>query len=81
MNPEKELLIPHGVQSVAVNGLCPEMAAVQGHPQHVELNARAARAVAGADVLSRHDLKPRSTQRNQLVEQFFYCHDSEINVV
>lgn len=68
MNPEKELFIPHGVESVAMNGLCPEMAAIQRHPQHIDLNARTARAIARADVLSGHDLKPRSTQRNQLAE-------------
>jgi len=68
VNPEKELLVPHGVESVAMNGLRPEVAAVQGHPQHIDFDAGAARAIAGADVLSRHNLKPRSTQKNQLVE-------------
>lgn len=68
MNSEKELLVPHGVESVAMDGLRPEVAAVQRHPQHIDFNARAARAIARADVLSGHNLKPRSTRRNQLVE-------------
>lgn len=62
MNPEKELLVPHGVESVAVDGLRAEVAAVQGHPQHVDLDAGAARAIAGANVLARHNLKPSSTE-------------------
>lgn len=81
MNAEKELFIPHGVESVAVNGLRPEMAAIQRHPQHIDFDARTARAIARADILSRHNLKPRSTQRNQLVESFFHCHDFELNIV
>lgn len=64
MNAEKELLVPHGVQGVAVDGFGAEVAAVQGHPQHVQLDAGAARAIAGANVLARHDLQP-STANNQ----------------
>lgn len=65
MHAEQELLVPHGVERVAVDGLGAEVAAVQGHPQHVDLDAGAARAIAGADVLARHDLQPRSTENNQ----------------
>lgn len=65
MNPEQELLVPHGVERVAVDGLGAEVAAVQGHPQHVDLDAGAARAVAGANILARHDLQPRRTENSQ----------------
>lgn len=61
VDAEKELLVPHGVEGVAVDGLGAEVAAVQGHPQHIDLNAGAARAVAGANILARYDLQPRRT--------------------
>lgn len=64
MNPEEELLVPHGVERVAVDGLRAEVAAVQGHPQHVDLDAGAACAVAGTNILPRHDLQPRSTENS-----------------
>lgn len=62
MNPEKKLLVPHWVEGVAMNGFGPEMAAVQGHPKHIDFDARTSCAVAGAHVLSRHDLKLRNTE-------------------
>lgn len=67
VDAEQELLVPHGVEGVAVDGLGAEVAAVQGHPQHVDLDAGAARAVAGANVLARHDLQQREEHRGLLV--------------
>lgn len=55
MNPEEELFIPHGVQSVSMDGLCAEMAAVQGYAQDVNLNAWTSGAVTRAHVLARDD--------------------------
>lgn len=55
MNPEEKLLIPHGVQSVPMDGLCAEMAAVQGHAQDVNFNAQTSGAVTRAHILARDD--------------------------
>lgn len=57
MNPEEKLLVPHGVESVSMDGLRAEMAAVQRHAQDVHLDARASRAVTRAHVLTRDDLR------------------------
>lgn len=57
MNPEQKLFVPHGVQSISVDGLRAEMAAVQGHSQDVHFNTRASRAVTRAHVLTRDDLR------------------------
>ena len=51
------MLAPHGVEGVAVDGLGAEVTAVHGHAQDVHLHTRAARTVARAHVLTRHDLK------------------------
>lgn len=62
MNPEEELFIPHGVQSIAVDGLRAEVAAIQGHAQDVDLYTRASRAVTRAHVLPRDNLRRKKDQ-------------------
>lgn len=57
VNPEEELLIPHGVQSVPMDGLRAEVAAVQRHAQDINLDTRASRAVTWAHILTRDDLR------------------------
>lgn len=56
MHRELKVLVPHGVEGVAVDGFGAEVAAVDGHAQDVHLNAGAAVAVTGTDVLARDDL-------------------------
>lgn len=56
MNPEEKLFIPHGVQSVPVDGFCAEVATVQGHAQHVHFDTWASRAATWAHVLTRDNL-------------------------
>lgn len=63
MNPEEKLLIPHGVQSVSVDGFCAEMAAVQGHAQDVNFNARTSGAVTRTHILARDDLKGKTNDQ------------------
>lgn len=60
---ELEVLAPHGVQGVAVDGFGAEMAAVDGHAQNVHLDAGAAGAVTGTDVLTGDDLRGRRQKR------------------
>lgn len=57
MNPEKKLFIPRGVESIAMNGLRPEVAAIQGHSKDIHFNAGASCAVPRTHVLPRHNLK------------------------
>lgn len=56
---ELEVLAPHGVEGVAVDGFGAKVAAVDGHAQDVHLEARAAGAVPGTDVLTGDDLRRR----------------------
>lgn len=63
MNPEEKLFVPHWVQSVSMDGLCAEVAAVQGHAQDVNLNAWTSGAVTGAHILARDDLKGKMKDR------------------
>lgn len=60
MHSELEVLVPHWVEGVAVDGLGAEVAAVNGHAQDVHLDAGAAGAVAGTNVLAGHDLEQSS---------------------
>lgn len=64
MNSEEELLVPRGVQSVPVDGLRAEVAAVQRHAQDVHLDARASCAVARAHVLARDKLREEARTRS-----------------
>lgn len=64
MNPEEKLFVPHGVQSVPVDGLCAEVAAVQGHAQDVDFDARAPRAAVWTHVLTRDDLRERKGSKS-----------------
>lgn len=57
MHSELKVLVPHGVEGVAVDGFGAEVAAIDGHAQDVHLDAGAAGAVTGTDVLSRDDLR------------------------
>lgn len=59
VHSELKVLAPHGVERVAVDGLRAEVAAVDRHAQDVDLDAGAAGAVAGANILARHDLGDR----------------------
>lgn len=54
---ELKVLVPHGVEGVAVDGFGTEVAAVDGHAQNVHLEAGAAGAVSGTDVLPRNNLR------------------------
>lgn len=56
MHGELKVLVPHGVEGVAVDGFGTEVGAVDRHPQDVHLDAGAAAAVTGTDVLPRNDL-------------------------
>lgn len=38
VNVVEELLVPHGVESVAMDGFCAEVAGVLWHAQHINLN-------------------------------------------
>lgn len=69
MNPEEKLLVPHGVQSVPVDGLRAEVAAVQRHAQDVHLDARASCAVARAHVLARDNLGEEARTRSRKMKK------------
>lgn len=64
MHPEEKLFIPHGVQSVPVDGLRAEVAAVQGHAQHVDFDTRAPRAAARTHVLTRDNLRGKKGSKS-----------------
>lgn len=68
---ELEVLVPHGVEGVAVDGLGAEVAAVDGHAQNVHLDAGAAGAVAGTHVLAGDDLEQRCDTCGTLSHQTF----------
>ena len=73
---EQEVLAPHGVERVAVDGLGAAVAAVHRHAQNVHLHAGAARAAAGAHVLARNDLQrgPPASQSRAVQQQLnSYC--------
>lgn len=57
MHSELKVLVPHGVEGVAVDGFGAEVGAVDRHAQDVHLDAGAAAAVTGTDVLPRNDLR------------------------
>lgn len=57
MHAELEVLAPHGVEGVAVDGFGAEVAAVDGHAQDVHLDTGAAGGVAGTHVLTGDDLE------------------------
>lgn len=59
MHGEVELLAPHGVERVAVDGFGAEVVAVDGHAQNVHLDAGAARAVARTHVLTGNNLQEK----------------------
>lgn len=63
MNPEEKLFIPHGVQSISMDGLCAEMAAVQGHSQDIDFNTRASHAVTWAHILARDNLREETRMK------------------
>lgn len=63
MHDELEVLAPHGVEGVAVDGFGTEVAAVDGHAQDVHLDARTASAVSGTDVLTGNNLKEQRGKR------------------
>lgn len=56
MHGELKVLVPHGVEGVAVDGFGTEVGAVDRHAQDVHLDAGAAAAVTGTHVLPRNDL-------------------------
>lgn len=57
MHGELKVLVPHGVEGVAVDGFGTEVGAVDRHAQDIHLDAGAAAAVTGTDVLPRNDLR------------------------
>lgn len=57
MHSELKVLVPHGVEGVAVDGFGTEVAAVDRHTQNIQLEAGATSAVTGADVLPRNNLR------------------------
>lgn len=59
MHVKLEVLAPHGVEGVAVDGFGTEVGAVDGHAQNVHLDAGAARTVTWTNVLTRKNLKER----------------------
>lgn len=66
---ELEVLVPHGVEGVAVDGLGAEVAAVDRHAQDIHLDAGAAGAVAGTHVLAGDNLEQRcDTCDSQILE-------------
>ena len=56
---ELEVLAPHGVERVAVDGLGAEVAAVHGHAQDIHLDAGAAGTVTGTHVLPGDNLRDK----------------------
>lgn len=64
MNPEEELFVPHGVQSIAMDGLRAEVAAIQGHAQDVNLDTGASCAVTRAHILPRNNLRGRKGSKS-----------------
>lgn len=57
MHGELKVLVPHGVEGVAVDGFGAEVAAVDWHAQDVHLETGAAGAVTGTDVLTGNNLR------------------------
>lgn len=57
MHGELKVLVPHGVEGVAVDGFGTEVADVDGHAQNVHLEAGTAGSVTGTDVLPRNNLR------------------------
>lgn len=57
MHGELKVLVPHGVEGVAVDGFGAEVAAVDRHAQDVHLETGAAGAVTGTDVLPGNNLR------------------------
>ncbi len=58
---ELKVLAPHGVEGVSVDGFGTKVAVVHRHAQNVHLQAGAACAVTGTDVLTRDDLTEDTT--------------------
>lgn len=54
---ELEVLAPHGVESVAVDGFGSKVTAVDGHAQNVQLNAGAPSTVCRTNILPRNNLR------------------------
>lgn len=57
MHIELEVLTPHGVQGVAVDGFGTKVAAVDGHAQNIHLYAGTASAVTRTNILTRDNLQ------------------------
>lgn len=73
MHGELKVFVPHGVEGVAVDGLGAEVAAVDGHAQNVHLEAGAAGAVAGTDVLPGNNLGGESQSHMSALFTPFGC--------
>lgn len=56
VHSELKVLVPHGIEGVAVDGFGAEVAAVNRHTQNIHLEAGATSTVPGADVLPRNNL-------------------------
>lgn len=60
MNPEEKLLVPYGIECIAMNGFSAKMAAIQRHSKHIYFNAWASWAVVvRAHILARYNLKDK----------------------
>lgn len=66
MYGELEVLAPHGVEGVAVDGFGTEVAAVDRHAQNVHLEAGAASAVTGTHVLTRDNLRGKNKKTEEV---------------
>lgn len=62
---ELEVLAPHGVEGVAVDGFGTEVAAVDRHAQDVHLQAGAAGAVTRTHVLTRDNLRVKTRRQKR----------------